>query len=59
MHFGIQANTLGFYAFWAFASLCCGTVDQVLSAAWHSGSSGHSAHWGPRAMHSERPWWMT
>ena len=34
---------------------------QVLSAAWQMFSSGHSAHFGRRAMHSLRPcqmiWW--
>ena len=38
-----------------FALLCISTVLQVLSAAWHTFSSGHSAHFGDRAMQIFRP----
>ena len=40
---------------YGFALLWMSTVHQVLSAAWHRVSSGHSAHLGLRAMQMARP----
>src|SRR4051812_48006536 len=42
-----------------FADLWISIVLQVLSAAWQMFSSGHSAHFGLRAMQSARPCHMT
>ena len=40
---------------YGFALLCISTVLHVLSAAWQIFSSGHSAHFGLRAIHNARP----